>query len=255
MAGIGYRAGSSLATTPMVAPKALEHLGRLPLRNKPARFAVGDPAGVTSNSWRVWAEKKSDIYIACRDNFRETKVSLHASGRWRMGFTTKAIADAPHLIGEHQNRAWEVWDRPKETLPSTIVAFHLVFATSELAVRPEQRTDADWKNVLFVEAAPSGKVTVATLFITTSEALLQHETEPSFALATWSLGDNRHAQLVLHGEPEGTLPELINTSVKSARATTIARGIDIPAEAYAYFLGHRESGARFLFGARAGFGG
>jgi hypothetical protein len=240
------------ADTQMVAPKTLEQLGMLPLRNKPARFAVGDPGGVSSNSWRIWADKKKDIYIACRDNFREAKVSLHASGRWRMGFTTKAIANAPHLIGENQNRAWEVWDRPGETLPSTIVAFQLVFATSELAVRPEQRTKADWRDVIFVEAAPSGKTTVATLFITASEAPIQHETEPSFVLSTWTLGENRCAHLVLHGEPEGMLPATIKSSVNAARATTTARGIAIPSDAYGYFLGRRDNGARFLFGARVG---
>jgi hypothetical protein len=235
----------------MIDPKKLERSGRLPLRNKPARFAVGDPAGASSNSWRVWKQKQ-DLYIACRDNFRETKVSLHASGRWRMGFTSEAIADAPHLLGDNQNRAWEIWDRPDETLPSTVVAFHLIFATSELAVHPEQRATADWKDVIFVEAAPTGKVTVATLFITSATARLRHETEPSFVLGTWALADGRCAQLVFHGDPEGTLPELIASSVRSARGATLAKGVDIPEGAYGYFLGHRENGARFLFGAKVG---
>lgn len=237
----------------MIDPKLLEQLGRLPLRNKPARFAVGNPGGVSSNSWRVWAEKKNDIYIACRDNFRETKVSLHASGKWRMGFTSEAIANAPHLIGENQNRAWDVWDAPGEELASPIAAFHLIFATSELAVLPGQRNDSAWNQVVFVEAAPPDKVTVATLFVTATSAPVQpHETEPSFVLATWSLAKNRCGQLVLHGEREGSLPDLIASSVKSARDTTIARGIAVPSSAYGYFLGRRENGTRFLFGARIG---
>jgi hypothetical protein len=71
-------------------------------------------------------------------------------------------------------------------------------------------------------------------------------------LGMWSLGENRSAQLVLHGEPAGTLPEMIASSVNSTRATTMARGIDIPPGAYGCFLGHRENGARFLFGAPVG---
>lgn len=231
----------------------LEQLGHLPLHNKPARFAVGNPAGVSSNAWRVWA-KKRDLYIACRDNFRETKVSLHASGRWRMGFTSEAVSKQPHLIAENQNRAWDVWDAPAEDLPSPIAAFHLVFATSELAVHPEQRRSSDWKRVIFIEAAPAGKVTVGTLFVTDTNALVRHETEPSFVLARWSLGGSRWAQLVMHGEAEGALPQLIASSVSSARTQTLAKGIHIPSGAYAYFLGHRETGVRFLVGAKAGVG-
>jgi hypothetical protein len=169
-----------------------------------------------------------------------------------LGFTSEAVAKEPHLIAENQNRAWDVWDAPVEDLPSPIAAFHLVFATPELAVHPEQRRISDWKNVIFVEAAPAGKVTVATLFVTDTKAPVQHETEPSFVLAVWSLGENRWGQLVLHGEPEGTLPQLIASSVSLARAKSLAGGIAIPSGAYAYFLGHRETGVRFLFGAKAG---
>jgi hypothetical protein len=235
----------------MIDPKALGQLGHLPLSNEPARFAVGDPIGVTSNSWRVWTQKQN-LYIACRDNFRETKVSLHASGRWRMGFTSEAVSKQPHLIAKNRNRAWDVWDIPEEDLPSPIAAFHLVFATSELAVLPEQRRSSDWKNVVFVEAAPAGKVTVGTLFITDTNAPVQHETGPSFVLARWSLGGSRWAQLVMHGEAEGALPLLIARSVSFARAEALAKGIDVPVGAYAYFLGQRETGVRFLFGAKAG---
>jgi len=240
-----------LVSVPMIAPGILEQLGRLPLRNKPARFAIGDPSGLSSNSWRVWRQKQ-DLYIACRDNFRETKVSLHGSGRWRMGFTSEAVAKQPDLITEKQNRAWEVWDAPQEISASPLAAFHLFFATTELAVHPNQRQADDWRDVIFVEAAPAGKVTVATLFVTQTATPVQHETEPSFVLAVWSLAGNRWVQLVMHGESEGALPQLIASSVCRARTQTLANGIDIPSGAYAYFLGHRETGVRFLFGAKAG---
>jgi len=98
------------------------HMGALPINDRPVRFAVGNPKGLTSNSWRVWAEKKCELYIACRDNFKETKVSLHASGRWRMGYTTEAIAKNPSLVSPGDDRAWEIWDRPSETLPQTTIA-------------------------------------------------------------------------------------------------------------------------------------
>jgi hypothetical protein len=65
----------------MISPRAPTSAGNLPIKDKPARITVGDPNGLTSNSWRVRVEQKSELYIACRDNFKEIKVSLHASGR------------------------------------------------------------------------------------------------------------------------------------------------------------------------------
>lgn len=127
------------------------------MRRSSVRVAVGSPNGLTSNSWKVWATKHGDVYIACRDNFREAKVSLHASDRWRMRFTDEAVANNSHLLGEGQNRAWDVWDAPSGQLQNPVNAFQLVFPSSELAVRPEQRVSRKWADVIFVEAAPPGK--------------------------------------------------------------------------------------------------
>jgi hypothetical protein len=93
---------------PLTFPSRLTQAGVLPIRKGPVRFAVGPPNGLTSNSWKLWANRKGDVYIACRDNFKEAKVSLHASGRWRMGFAASALIKKVNLPPV-QNRAWEVW--------------------------------------------------------------------------------------------------------------------------------------------------
>jgi hypothetical protein len=69
-----------------------------------------------------------------------------------------------------------------------VTAFRLLFPTSELAVRPEQRRPKDWAKVIYLEAALAGKITVVTLFLTLSGSLLRHETEPSFCLASLDIG-------------------------------------------------------------------
>ena len=226
----------------------------LPVITGEIRFAVGHPSGVTSNSWRMWATKKGDVYLACRDNLTDTKVSLHASGRWRMGFTREAIAGKPDLMAGERNRAWEVWDAPPATLPNTVTAFRLLFPTSELGVRPEQRTTPVWQKALdkivFIEAAPPGKVTTVTLFITVGDVPLRHESEPSVCLASLDIGNNRRAQLIAHGDPENDLPERIEHAVEQARQQAEAAGVVIPESAYGYFLGFRTDGARHIFGAR-----
>lgn len=237
--------------TPMISPLLAAQAGILPLRNKAVRFAVGSPDGMTSNSWHMWIQKSGDVYIACRDSFKEVKVSLHASGRWRMGFTTEAIAQNKTWLSNEQNRAWDVWDKPPESLPNTVVAFHLIFPTSELAVRPEQRTSKEWsKNDIFIEAAPPGKLTVISLFVTTGDIALTHECEPSFCLAHLEIGNGRYANLIAYGESENNLPQLIELSVAEARRHAELSGKAMPKEAYGYFLGQREDGSHFLFGAR-----
>jgi hypothetical protein len=138
---------------PLTFPSHLTRAGVLPIRRGPVRFAVGPPNGLTSNSWSLSANKKGDVYIACRDNFKEAKVSLHASGRWRMGFTEEAMARNPNLVPLGRDRAWQVWDKPPAKLPNVTIAFRLLFPTSELAVRPEQRKPDQWRKVDFIEPA------------------------------------------------------------------------------------------------------
>lgn len=237
-------------TPPMIPNTLAAQLGFIPMRRGPVRFAVGPPNGFTSNAWRIWTTKHGDVYIACRDNFREAKVSLHASGRWRMGFTTEAVVKNRNLLLTDQNRAWEVWDEPPVSLPNTVIAFRLLFPPSELAVRPEQRVPNEWANVVYIEAAPPGKLTVLTLFVTVGDVVLRHKSEPSFCLASLDIGNNRRAQLIAHCDPAGDLPDLIERGVAEARRQTECAGVGIPTEAYAYFFGHRNDGARFLVGAR-----
>ena len=239
------------STVPLTAPALLAQAGRLPIRKGPVRFAVGPPDGTTSNSWTIWANKKGDVYIACRDNFKEAKVSLHASGRWRMGFTAEALSRKPDLILPEQNRAWEVWDAPPPRLPNATIAFRLAFLTPELAVRPEQRSADRWRNVLYIEAAPRGKMTVLTLFVTEGDVVPTHESEPSFCLASLPIGRTRRAQLIAHGEPEADLPATIERAVAEARSRMEASGARLPPLGYIYLLGRLEDGSRYLIGARA----
>ena len=235
----------------MIPPNLLIQSGAIPIRDRPVRFAVGSPDGLSSNSWKVWASK-SGIYIACRDSFNNTKVSLHPSstplrpGRWRMGFTSESG------LKMNDNRAWEVWDEPPSTLPNTVVAFRLYFLTSELAVRPEMRNPADWKKVIYVESGPPGKMTVFTLFVTLNDPPLSHQSEPSFSLASFAFDRGRRAQLVAHGELENGFPDLIKTKAIQSIDQMRSTGHAIPETAYGYLFGRQEDGCRFIVGARMG---
>jgi len=236
--------------TPLIPHFMFTEEGLLPIRKSPIRFAVGSPDGYTSNAWRVWSNKHGDVYIACRDNFNNTKVSLHASGRWRMGFTTEALTKNPEILSCNQNRAWEVWDQPPSSIPYTVTAFRLLFPTSELALTPAHRPPSKWANVIYIQAAPAGKLTAVTLFVTDGEVTLKHETEPSFCLASLEIGNGRYAQLIAHSDPEMDIHSIIDNGVTEARRQAESSGIKIPKGAYAYFFGRHKDGARFIVGSR-----
>lgn len=52
------------------------------------RFAVGDPGGLRSASWKVQGSKTSrDLYVGSRSEMNELKLSLHKSGVWRLAYT------------------------------------------------------------------------------------------------------------------------------------------------------------------------
>jgi hypothetical protein len=224
----------------------------LPLRQSRIRFCVGYPDGLTSNSWGFWATK-SGIYIACRDNFKEAKVSLHTSGRWRMGFTEEAIKKNPSLIPADRNRAWDAWDEPPPQLPQTVVAFKLAFPNSELVITPEQRTSKLWKNVVYVDIwkqLPPGWMTVLTLLVTGGDLHWRHERGPSFWVASLDIGQGRYAQLVAHGDPEGDIHEVIRKNIARVRAQAEQTGVSFSPKAYAYMLGIHDEGIRYIVSGR-----
>lgn len=235
---------------PLISNEKLKEAGIIPVKKGSIRFAAGDPAGLTSNSWKVWTNKKGDVYLSCRDNFRETKVSLHASGRWRMGFTSQALSERPTLISDGENRAWEVWNQPTEQIPDTVLAFQLIFLTQELAVQPKQRDEKVWKGIFFIEEAPKGKITVVSLFITKGELNLVHENQPHFTLAILPLGNNRFAQIVAHAENEADYPEFIDRHRKALLDKIKEKGLIYTKDYFIYLFGHKDSGARFIIGAR-----
>jgi hypothetical protein len=218
----------------------------------PIRFAVGHPQGLTSNSSKCWASKQADVYIVCRDNFTEAKVSLHASGEWRMGFTQEAVRKCPGLLPKGRNRAWRIWRRPPPQIPDTVIAFRLLFPTSELAVRLEQRATEVWKkNVIYIEAAPpdSGLMAAATLFVTGANVNLRPGSGKNFSLAALDIGQGSRAQFIAHQETEDVLDK-VQGAIEETRGRVIRAGVEIPPGAYSYMVGECTDGVRYLVGGR-----
>jgi hypothetical protein len=192
------------------------------------RFAVGDPDGLSSNSWRVWAQPDGDVYILCRDNYRELKVSLHGE-RFRVGLSDEGARATSHLRAGGENRAWDVWDRPAP-MGGITIGYRILFLPSELALTPDLRPERDWRAVEFVPSTQVGAVTVATVTIN----------EPGYEMTVAGpdrvplvdqhhgfipLSDGRRVQLTFHHET--LADEMLGTlrgGYAQARATSETAG-------------------------------
>jgi hypothetical protein len=232
---------------PVIQPKNPQVV---PVLNGPVRFAVVNSEAVTSNSWRCWAEQKGDVYIACRDNFKECKVSLHASGSWQMGFTEEGYKKCSHLLPENRIRHWQIWPKPLPIAPDVVMAFKLLFPSSELAVLPAKRRAAQWKDTVLIGAAPAAYMTVVNLSITKGQQL-NFDPGPTLCLASLDMGNGRRAQLIVSWNPEGDTIKLIDRAVSEVLDMAKKAGKwSPPPQGYGYALGQHPEGWRFLVGAR-----
>ena len=154
-----------------------------------------------------------DAYVACRDAYREFKVSLHATGIWRLGFTEKAVTDRADLLAKGADRAWKKWTPNMDDATKVVVAFEIPFLAQSLFLKPDDRTD--WpSSVLFIE--PPGdpeKMTVVSIAVARSHA--PAAIDPGIdggIIAVLPLDDNRSLQLLAHYKECGPLKNLITDS-------------------------------------------
>jgi hypothetical protein len=82
------------------------------------RFAAGSPANVRSSVWKLWTHR-DDAYLLTRASGQWLKVSLHASGDWRIAYTRgTTLNDAQRVI--HR------WRRPAEMQPGWVKSLAIV---------------------------------------------------------------------------------------------------------------------------------
>ena len=74
----------------------LGHDIELPISDSPVRFGVMRRSGQSSNCWRVWGDSKGNFYISARGHMKESKISLHESGRQHMAFTPESEHTLPN---------------------------------------------------------------------------------------------------------------------------------------------------------------
>ncbi|MBK9027258.1 MAG: hypothetical protein IPN98_05120 [Propionivibrio sp.] len=221
----------------------------LPITKPPLRFAVGSPDGASSNSWVLQVKKTGDVYISCRDSFQDWKVSLHASGRWRLGLTSEAIRERPQLLPVGADRAWDKWSPPPDHAEKVVFAFQIVFPSRDLFLTPAHR-EGD-KALVFVEPHPNpAMMTVISVCIVPSlDPVVFDKIEPvAGILAVIPLDITRSVQLLANYEDasgfEGFWDE--TTAKLKERATASGHGESLPEDLLVLVNGIREGGIRWV---------
>lgn len=121
------------------------------------RWAVGSQDDRRSSTWRLWGDKKGDIYISVRGMGGILKASFHKDRRCNMGFTQEFKEEAKQRFGA-ETRHWQRW-----TLPESPVAKALQILIPDSELNPfscEEKVPMAW-----IPAPGKGKAVVFTLFI------------------------------------------------------------------------------------------
>jgi hypothetical protein len=211
---------------------------QLPLKHREVRFAIGTPSGWSTNSWKVWV-RKQDTYIACRDNFREMKVSLHASGIWRLGFIERFAEARPDLVEPEEDRVWKKWKPDLAETNPVATAFQVIAPTATLYLSPQERLN--WpSNILFVEPPrdPSLMTVVSIAVVLGLEPVRFPEGISGAVVGLLPLTNNRTVQLVATYDPIGDVLEQISSALRQAAVRL--RGKDaLPSQGVIFVTGDR----------------
>jgi hypothetical protein len=134
------------------------------------RFAVGQPAGRQSATWKIWSTK-DDTYAACRAIGGYFKTSLHQSGSNRHALTEPA---ARQLLPPGADRKLDEWHNPRKRDQDVRLLLHIVIPEAELEparTAPTKASSTHWR-----EAPPPGWVT--NIWVVHEDAGVGLETHP-----------------------------------------------------------------------------
>jgi hypothetical protein len=216
---------------------------RIPITTSPFRVAAGTPAGRSGNSWRVWTTG-GDAYVACRDNFREFKVSLHASGIWRVAFTEQALQARPDLALPSGDRVIHRYTSDQADRTRAVVGFQIVVLKAGLYLQPEQRRN--WpSSVLFVEApdAPDEMTVLTVAVVPGTTALTLPATTRGAVIGMLPLGADRTIQLVVTHESDKTMRSLVQDAFQRGPNRFQA---DLSSDAVLVLWGQKPEGTPWL---------
>jgi hypothetical protein len=121
------------------------------------RWAVGSSTGIRSGTWRLWGNKKGDVYLSMRSLGGVLKCSFHRDGNCHTGYTSE-YADTARVRFGDLKRHWMKWRLPEEPMAR---AMQIVVPKSELRAFEE---DND-KQTHWIPAPATGCAVTVSIFI------------------------------------------------------------------------------------------
>ena len=112
---------------------------------KGVRFGAGSEEGPRAGLWRLWTSPNSDVYLAVRTLAQVVKVSLHASGRWRVAFTDDEMASVVGGVSTGEDRAFQKWQRPPPAQHGFTMALQIAAPKPDIITPPvEDQVEVTW---------------------------------------------------------------------------------------------------------------
>ena len=221
---------------------------QLPLRESPIKFAVTMPDGRTSNAWRVWTERR-EAYVCCRDTMKETKISLHRSGKQHIAFRQET-----GLEMTSGSRFWDQWHEPPQQSP-VIPSFQLVFPSwgARLTEAARRKARKRWDdNQILLEGDDELMVVVSFVIMDASRNLKYDGKHPHVTIGVLPFGDGKNLFVVAGKGPEGNFRDLVQRrlSKMALNDTEIVSGV-LAAQArkdapMACLTGENPEGGRYM---------
>ena len=216
----------------------------LPLTKSPITFAVLWKNGQTSNTWGVRVEKEGDVYIYCRDNMKEVKISLHKSGKQHIAYTKGSGSEMTP-----GNRFWNQWREPQHG-NQAIPSFRLYFPNWGTRLGEEERNKATskWnKNQILIEADDELLTAVSFVILDKGTTLTKKEDGlSSYPIGVLPLHSGKKLCVIAGFEPDGNLKQNILPAVENMNNKNLPLEKYAGKTLYAYASGDNQDGYAYM---------
>ena len=164
---------------------------------KAVRWAIGSSDSPRSSAWRMWGNKKGDVYLSVRSLGGILKTSFHRDRKCHTGFTSSYADTARENFEDVVSRHVDEWTLPDEPV---VRAVQVLVPASELRVFDSREAN----QTKWMPTPAQNSASVVSVFLAKREAV-----------RTWP------------GSERGALPlGIVMTPVWTAWAVFIAHQID-----------------------------
>lgn len=209
------------------------------------RFAVGTPDGARSSTWRVWASSDSSVFVSTRPIAGHLKVSLHSSGRWRIGFTDPAAA--ARIGAPPRDRAFDKFTPPPDVVPGVRHGVTVVIPWLAVGLAPHHKPEEG--KIAWLAPLADGHVHIVDLILTAPNVVVVDGPEH---LASLTLRNG--SGVTLKQTTRAALPEEVTAwtdfQVRMSHEARVRATRTADADIMAFAVGDMADGTRCIFDLR-----